>query len=194
MKPIRRPDIASTRAVLESGFFDRPADEVARDLLGKALLRRIGGKQQSLLITETEAYLGPHDRACHAARGRSARTEVMFGPPGTLYIYFVYGLHWMLNVVTGPPNYPAAVLVRSAGGVNGPGRLAAALAITGALKGKAAQPSTGLWFEARPARGRIISTPRIGVDYAGAYWSRRRLRYLLASQGPSPEPPFGPQR
>jgi len=137
MKSGRPATPSCLRAVLEPAFFDRPADHVARDLLGKALLRRIGPKQ-ALMITETEAYLGPHDLACHSARGRTARTEVMFGRPGTLYIYLVYGLHWMLNVVTAP--HGSAVLLRSAGGMNGPGRLGAALAITGALNGKAALP------------------------------------------------------
>jgi|SRR5436190_3725522 len=85
--------------ILKRAFFDRPAEIVARALLGKALVRRIGGKRATLTISETEAYLGPHDLACHAARGRTPRTEVMYGPPGTLYVYFIYGLHWMLNVV-----------------------------------------------------------------------------------------------
>ena len=75
------------------------------------------------MITETEAYIGPHDLASHAARGRTKRTEVMFGEPGTLYLYFVYGMHWMLNVVTGPVGYPAAVLIRAVQDINGPARL-----------------------------------------------------------------------
>ena len=188
MKPRRSANATRKRAVLQSAFFDRPAEQVARDLVGKVLLRRSGRKLQAFVITETEAYVGPQDLACHAARGRTARTEVMFGPPGRLYIYFVYGLHWMLNVVTGPPSYPAAVLVRSAGPVQGPGRLSAALAITGALNGKAAHPATGLWFEDRPAAGRIIATPRVGVAYAGPFWARRRLRFVLAPHLPGPEP------
>ena len=114
MKPSLSASASCLRAVLQPAFFDRPADQVARDLLGKVLLRRIGRNRQTFVITETEAYLGPHDLACHSARGRTARTEVMFGPPGTLYIYLVYGLHWMLNVVTAPPSDPAAVLLRSA--------------------------------------------------------------------------------
>jgi DNA-3-methyladenine glycosylase len=186
MKPKRPATASCLRAVLEPAFFERPADQVARDLLGKALLRRIGPRQQAFIITETEAYLGPHDLACHSARGRTARTEVMFGPPGTLYIYLVYGLHWMLNVVTAPPG--SAVLLRSAGSVNGPGRLGAALAIAGALNGKPAQPSIGLWFEDWPAAGRMAATARIGVDYAGKVWSRRKLRFVLAPSNLPPEP------
>lgn len=186
------PTASCPRAVLEPAFFDRPADQVARKLLGKVLLRRIGRNHQTFTITETEAYLGPNDLACHSARGRTARTEVMFGAPGTLYVYLVYGLHWMLNVVTAPPG--SAVLLRSAGGVNGPGRLGAALGISGALNGKAANRSTGLWFEDRPATGRVVATARIGVDYAGQIWSRRKLRFVLAPSNLPPEPAIRPQR
>jgi DNA-3-methyladenine glycosylase len=172
--------VRQKRARLEPAFFDRPADVVARDLLGRVLVRRVGGKAQALIISETEAYLGPHDLACHAARGRTARTEVMFGSPGTLYVYLVYGLHWMLNVVTGPQGYPAAVLIRAAGGLSGPGRLSRALDIAADFNGKLAHPRSGLWFEQGGSAARpITATPRIGVAYAGPLWSRRRLRFLL---------------
>jgi Methylpurine-DNA glycosylase (MPG) len=120
-----------TSTVLGPAFFERPADVVARELLGRALVRRIRGKRVALTISETEAYLGPHDLACHVARGRTTRTEVMYVSPSTLYIYFVYGLHWMLNVVTRPEGYPAAVLIRCAGGVSGPSRLTRTLGING---------------------------------------------------------------
>ena len=95
--------------------------------------------------------MGRTTSPAHSARGRTARTEVMFGPPGTLYIYLIYGLHWMLNVVTAPPG--AAVLLRSAGGVIGPGRLGAALGLSADLNGKAAHRSTGVWFEDCPLPG-----------------------------------------
>jgi DNA-3-methyladenine glycosylase len=168
---------------LKPTFFDRPADEVARDLLGKALMRRLGSTRQELIITETEAYLGPQDLACHSARGWTHRTEPMFGPPGTLYVYLVYGLHLMLNIVTGPRGFPAAVLIRSAGPAQGPGRLGRTLALTSDLNGKLAAPSTGLWFEDREAHSRrIIQLPRVGVGYAGPKWSRRKLRFLLQDQ------------
>jgi len=99
--------------VLDSKFFDRSAEDVAHDLIGCRLCWRKGDQTLSRTITETEAYIGPEDLASHAARGRTKRNEVMFGPPGTFYVYFVYGMHWMLNVVTGPIGYPAAVLERS---------------------------------------------------------------------------------
>jgi DNA-3-methyladenine glycosylase len=166
---------------LNPAWFDRPADVVARDLLGKMLVRGISGKRVALTITETEAYLGPHDLACHAARGRTRRTEVMYGPPGIFYVYFIYGLHWMLNVVTGCEGSPAAILIRAAGGISGPARLTRALAIDGALNGRMAGRASGLWFETGRPAARIIATPRIGVDYAGPRWSSRKLRFVLQS-------------
>jgi len=165
--------------VLQPAFFDRAADTVARDLPGRTLVRRVDGNRIAFVVTEVEAYLGPHDLASHSARGRTARTEVMYGPPGSLYVYFVYGLHWMLNVVTGPIGYPAAVLIRSAGDASGPGRLTRVLAIDGALNGKPATVETGLWFEAGAGAGPSIASPRIGVDYAGPRWAARKLRFLL---------------
>jgi DNA-3-methyladenine glycosylase len=167
-------------AILEPAFFNRPAEIVARDLPGRTLVRRIGRRRVvRLLICETEAYLGPHDLACHAARGRTTRTEVMFAPAGTLYLYLIYGMHWMLNIVTGPAGYPAAVLIRSAGPVAGPGRLARALAITGTLNGRSAGREAGLWFECGVGPVRVLATPRVGVDYAGPRWSSRKLRFIV---------------
>ena len=133
------------------------------------------------MITETEAYIGPHDLASHAARGRTKRTEVMFGEPGTLYLYFVYGMHWMLNVVTGPAGYPAAVLIRAVQDINGPARLTKAMALTGSLNGKQADEENGVWFtdDTRPPRTKIIRSARIGVDYAGPVWSLKQLRFSL---------------
>lgn len=178
--PVRMMPIAET-APLGTAFFDRPAEIVARDLAGRTLVRRIGRRRIALIISETEAYLGPHDLACHAARGRTPRTEVLFAPAGTLYVYLVYGIHWMLNIVTGPAGYPAAVLIRSAGTASGPGRLARALAITGRLNGRMANPETGLWFECGGGAARVLATPRVGVDYAGPRWSSRKLRFVVES-------------
>lgn len=176
--------------LLPPAFFARPAEAVALELLGKTLIRRRGRRLEALPITETEAYVGPEDLACHAARGRTARTEVMFGPAGRFYVYLIYGMYWMLNVVTGDTGHPAAVLIRGAGAgaVAGPGRLTRALAITGALNGKPSVERTGLWIAdmgtAPPAEA-ILRTARIGVDYAGPIWAAKEYRFVLK---PPPRP------
>jgi DNA-3-methyladenine glycosylase len=172
--------------MLRPSFFNRDADSVARDLIGSYLVCRRGN--EAVLrdrITETEAYVGPHDLACHASRGRTERTETMFGPPGTFYVYLVYGLHWMLNVVTGPIGYPAAVLIRSLESTTGPGRLTNGLGITGALDGRAADERSGLWFakDQGAMRLQIVRTPRIGVEYAGPIWSAKKYRFVVKKAG-----------
>ena len=166
---------------LDPQFFDRDAEIVARELIGCSLVRRRNNKLLKHKITETEAYVGPHDLACHSSKGRTKRTEVMFGPPGTLYIYLIYGLHWMLNVVTGPIGYPAAVLIRGVDTLAGPGRLTKAMGITGAINGRAATEATGIWFVGSDEeRARVLRTARIGVEYAGPVWSARKYRFVLA--------------
>jgi len=167
--------------VLDSSFFERSAEDVAHDLFGCHLCWRHGDKVQSRIITETEAYVGPEDLASHAARGRTTRNEAMFGPPGTFYVYFVYGMHWMLNVATGPVGYPAAVLIRSVDGLTGPGRLTKALRINGTLNGRVATKETGVWFSKGPTplKRRVLSSPRIGVNYAGPIWSVKPYRFNL---------------
>ncbi len=168
--------------LLQPEYFARPAHVVARELVGTVIGRWLASEEKRLVITETEAYLGPHDLACHSARGRTARTEIMFGPPGTLYIYLVYGLHRMLNVVAGLEGIGAAVLIRSAGVVQGPGRLGKELALSMELNGREACETTGLWFEQGFKPRRILAAPRIGVDYAGPRWSGRRLRFFVKPQ------------
>ncbi len=105
----------------------------------------------------------------------------MFGPAGTLYVYFVYGIHWMLNVVTEKEDFPAAVLIRGVENISGPARVTKKLQITGALNGKMANETTGLWFEARDPKIKIKiqKSARIGVDYAGPVWSKKLLRFEL---------------
>ncbi|NBD73805.1 DNA-3-methyladenine glycosylase [Patescibacteria group bacterium] len=165
--------------MLAPSFFDQPADRVARHLLGATLCVRVAGEVQRLPCTELEAYLGPEDLACHAAKGRTKRTEAMFGPPGTLYVYLVYGMHEMLNLVTGPAGHPAAVLVRGAGPYDGPGKLTRALGIDRRLNGRALGHAAGVWIEERSpiAPREVIATPRIGVGYAGA-WAEAPLRFV----------------
>ena len=141
------------KKVLAPSFFNRPTVRVAKDLLGKFLVRRRGKKQIAVMIAEAEAYDGPYDKASHASRGRTKRNEMMFGEAARFYVYFTYGMHWILNIVTGPKNYPAAILIRAAihNGelINGPGRLTKYLKINKRLNGKFAIRRTGLWIEDR---------------------------------------------
>lgn len=172
--------------VLDAGFYERPALEVARDLLGRHLVRRMGRRQISAVIHETEAYVGPHDLACHAAKGCTPRTEVMFGPAGHWYVYFIYGVHWMLNVVTDQPGFAAAVLIRGVGQWDGPGKLTKAMHIDKSLNGSFAQRKSGLWIEDRgilTPRSKIVTTPRIGVAYSGP-WAAKPYRFVLTSAVP----------
>lgn len=162
-------------------FFDRPADVVARELIGctlcvKEVRKRGVGRY---IITETEAYVGPYDRASHASKGRTKRTETMFREAGTMYVYLIYGMYPMLNIVTGEKEYPAAVLIRGAGPYDGPGKLTKALNITLEYNGEKLGRTIGIWIE-RPKKKQVVkvqATPRIGVGYAGV-WAEKRLRFV----------------
>jgi DNA-3-methyladenine glycosylase len=175
------------RKILAADFFDRPTLVVARELLGKYIVRRYNGETAALMITEVEAYDGPKDLASHARRGMTPRTKIMFGPAGYWYVYFTYGMHWMVNIVTGPKNYPAAILLR--GGetkdgtpIIGPARLTKHLHIDRSQNEKPARKSTGLWLEDRGItvpRRRIIAAKRVGVDYAGKIWAEKKYNFKL---------------
>lgn len=172
---------ATSHQPLATSFFARPALVVARELIGKFLVRRIDGREIAAAITETEAYIGPHDLAAHGSKGRTPRTEVMFGPPGHWYVYFIYGIHWMLNAVTDDEGHPAAVLVRGAGEWDGPAKLTKALAIDKSFNALSIAPESSLWIENRGLkipRSRIRRTARIGVDYAGA-WAAKPYRFVV---------------
>lgn len=136
---------------LSHSFFYRPTVTVARELLGCFIVREIGKKRIVGRIVETEAYVGPDDKANHASRGRTKRTEVMFGPAGHLYVYLIYGMWWCMNVVTERDGYPAAVLIRGIEVVDqrvlGPGRVCRALHVTGKMNGWDVTKGTTVWFE-----------------------------------------------
>ncbi|HXK39763.1 MAG TPA: DNA-3-methyladenine glycosylase [Candidatus Paceibacterota bacterium] len=173
--------------ILPMRFYERPTRAVARDLLGKALVRRTNGETVRSLITEVEAYDGPSDLASHASRGVTRRTEVMFGPAGRWYVYFIYGMHEMLNIVTGTTGYPAAVLIRGTVDVSGPGRLTRHFKVSRAQNARPASRPSGLWIEdagIRVPRTQIRTTPRIGVDYAGPVWSKKHYRYVWKRSDP----------
>lgn len=169
-------------------FFARDAESVARELLGKVLVRRWeDGREVRGVITEAEAYVGVEDLASHAAGGRKTkRTEVMFGPAGHVYMFFTYGVHWMLNIVCGEEGDPQAVLIRGIGtlkNINGPGRVTKFLELDGSFYGEDLTTSNRLWVEppslkATASRGKILVTSRIGVEYAKE-WAAKPLRFLL---------------
>jgi DNA-3-methyladenine glycosylase len=168
-------------AILPLDFAARPADEVARALLGQALAAWDGAAWRLGRILETEAYLGPHDRASHSSKGRTARTEVMFGPPGHCYVFLVYGLHLCVNVVTGGG---AAVLLRALevpqGRADGPGRLSRWLGVGLKHTGHPLDRPPLLLLAGPPVPTRdVVASRRVGVDYAGAFWARRRLRFSV---------------
>jgi len=174
------------KEVLSQEFFNRDTQTVAKELLGKFLVRRLHGKEIAGMITDTEAYDGFHDLASPASKGRTKRTEVMFGHPGNFYVYLCYGVYFMLNVVTREHGYPAAILIRGIKNedyhVDGPGKVTKFLKIGKTLNKKIADQTTGLWFEDRgvvvPSQ-RIKKMARVGVAYAGPVWSAKKWRFVL---------------
>lgn len=186
------------RQILPNEFYNRPTLDVTRDLLGKYLVRRFeDGRETALPIHEVEAYDGFDDRASHASRGVTPRTSVMYGPPGFFYVYFCYGIHWLLNIVVGPEEYPAAILIRGAGAYSGPARLTKALGIDGDYNRREAKQSENLWFEDRGTRlgtKEISRTPRIGVAYAGPEWSAKPYRFLWTEMAELRKPRKGASR
>jgi DNA-3-methyladenine glycosylase len=173
------------RKLLTSSFFNRRTPLVAEELIGKFMVRSIGGRERAYMITETEAYDGPRDKACHAHRGKTLRNEIMFRDAGHMYVYFTYGMHWMLNLVTGPSEYPAAVLLRGVEGISGPARVTKALGINKELNGKLLGKKSGMWIEDRGVKikpSRIFRGPRIGIRYAGEYWMNKKYRFLLKEE------------
>jgi DNA-3-methyladenine glycosylase len=175
--------------ILPRSFYAGDGLSVAAALLGKYVVRRLpDGSERAGRVVETEAYVGPDDQASHARRGPTPRAAIMFGPPGRAYVYLIYGVSHCLNVVCDRDGFPSAILVRAlepaegvAGGTDGPGKLCKALGITRADNGAdLCDPAGGLWLEDRGGpHARVLSTPRIGVDYAGE-WAARPWRFVDA--------------
>lgn len=186
--------------ILPQKFYNKPTLEVAQELIGKKLIRQTDKEKLTGRIIETEAYIGQKDKACHASKGKTKRTEVMFGPAGFWYIYLVYGMYYCLNIVTEENRFPAAVLIRALEpneGIlkmkqnrnkekvkdlsSGPGKLCQALNINKSLnRKKSFNKSSSLWVEddGYIVNNREIKTAkRIGVDYAGKYWANKKWRF-----------------
>ncbi|WP_439182793.1 DNA-3-methyladenine glycosylase [Carboxylicivirga taeanensis] len=167
---------------LRESFFQRDVLSVAPELLGKQLVRQYeDGRVHYYTITETEAYRGEEDAACHARKGRTRRTEVMYQSGGVVYTYLIYGLYWLLNFVTGPENHPQAVLIRGVHEVSGPGRLGQLLQLDGSFYGESLVTSQRLWVESGKPIGNapIELSERIGIDYADKIWRAKKWRFLL---------------
>lgn len=184
---------------LPRSFYDRDVLAVAPALLGQRLVRVVDGVRLAGIITETEAYRGRDDLACHARRGRTPRNAAMFGPPGYAYIYFTYGMHWCLNAVCDRADFPAAVLIRrlrpcegleliaerraghpAAVWCAGPARLTRALGITGELNAAdLCNPQSGLWIEPAEQSPVWQSGPRIGIAYAPEPWRSIPWRFWI---------------
>lgn len=169
----------------ENDFFRQDALTVARQLIGKKIVRVFAdGSSKEYTITATEAYMGMNDKACHAAKGRTKRTEVMFYKGGVVYVYLIYGMYWMLNFVTGAENEPQAVLVCGINEIMGSGRVGRELKIDKTFYAEALDISPRLWVEEpkSPITNIAIETKkRVGVEYAGA-WKDKLWRFEMVKQ------------
>ena len=160
-------------------FFHRPCLTVAQELVGKILARRLpDGTVLRLRIRETEAYCGQEDTACHAHKGRTKRTEVLYADAGTVYVYLCYGIHWLVNIVTGDKEEPQAVLIRACEGAQGPGKLTKALKITGELN-RSDVFGEELWVEDDGFACERIADKRVGIGYASQEDQDRLWRFIM---------------
>lgn len=165
---------------LNSDFFKQDAVTVAEKLLGKILVRVWeDGSVSRYKITETEAYLGEEDLACHASKGRTPRTEVMFAEGGCVYVYLIYGMYWMLNFVTGPENHAQAVLIRGVDNIIGSGRVGKELKIDKSFYAESLLESKRIWIEDAPDVVEFKTAARVGIDYAGEIWKNKLWRFML---------------
>ena len=163
---------------LQHDFYVRDVLQVAPDLLGCYLVRNINGNIHKYKITEVEAYRGEEDLACHASKGRTKRTEIMYHTGGNIYMYIIYGIHWLLNIVTGEKENPQAVLIRGIENISGPGRVSKALQLGKEFYGEDLTSSERIWIENKEKTPDIITSKRIGIDYASAEWRDKPWRFM----------------
>ena len=172
---------------LNSEFFRNDVLMVARELLGKFIVRKFNnGKTERYIISEVEAYSGDGDLACHASKGKTSRTEVMFREGGLVYVYLVYGIHWLLNIVTGREGDASAVLIRGLKGITGPGRVGKLLQLDRSFYGEDLTTSGRIWIEESDIKITYGAAPRIGIDYAGEPWKSKNWRFYI-TQPPNHE-------
>lgn len=166
---------------LEKQFYTQSVLAVARSLIGMSLVRQGQDDLKKYIITEVEAYNGPEDQASHARMGKTKRNQVMFEPGGFVYVYLIYGLHWMLNITTGKGQEPGAVLIRGLDEVKGPGRLTKQLLVDRSFYGEDLTSSKRIWVEQAKVdrKYKIQTTPRIGIEYADPFWKLKEWRFVL---------------
>jgi len=167
---------------LTEKFYCRDVLEVSPDLLGKILVRSFdNGELRRYRITDVEAYRGEEDRACHASRGRTQHTEVLYSEGGTIYVYLIYGIYWLLNIVTGQKDNPQGVMIRAVEGIYGPGRVGRELKLDKSFRGESIVTNTRLWIEDSDEKPEYITAPRVGIDYAQE-WKDIEWRFVIKDQ------------
>ena len=165
---------------LNLNFYTQNAVIVAEKLLGKILAHTgENGIISRHRITETEAYLGEDDLACHASKGRTARTEIMYAEGGHVYVYLIYGMYWMFNIVTGPKNHPQAVLIRGIDNIIGSGKVGRELHLDKSFYGESLLTSNRIWIEDSLEEVNFEISPRVGIDYAGDIWKNKPWRFTI---------------
>ena len=161
-------------------FFNRDCLELAPALIGKIIVRKLpDGSEIRLRITETEAYRGEEDTACHAHKGRTKRTEILYGESGVIYVYLCYGIHWLMNVISGEAEQPQGVLIRACEGFEGPGKLTKKLGLDGSFNHRSASEDPDIWFESDDCEYTVITDKRVGIGYASEEDQNRLWRFKL---------------
>ena len=164
---------------LDADSFHRDVLETAPDHVGKILVHRLAdGTELRERIAETEAYRGEEDKGCHAAKGRTKRTELLYGESGVIYVYLCYGMHWLMNIITGEKEQPQGILLRAGEHFDGPAKLTKNMKIDGSFKGIHLNDIEEIWFEDDGFRPEIKTAPRVGIDYAGDYWKDIEWRFI----------------
>ncbi len=176
----RKENIVLMYEKLSKEFFLRDVLEVAPELLGKYLVRNYETSGTvRYLITEVEAYRGEEDKACHASKGRTKRTGIMYHQGGKVYVYLIYGMYWMLNFVTGEKDNPQAVLIRGIENFKGPGILSGELKVDNSFYGEDLINSNRIWIENSHKKNDFYTASRVGIDYAGDIWKNKPWRFIL---------------
>lgn len=167
--------------IIGNDFFNRDCLEAARELVGKLAVRRLdNGEEIRVRITETEAYCGEEDKACHASRGKTPRNSVLYEKAGTIYVYLCYGMHNLVNIVTDREGFPSAILIRAGEGCAGPGLFSKKLMLDRSFNGKELDGNVDFFIEDDGFRPEIRTDKRVGINYAGEEWINKPWRFIAA--------------